>query len=482
MSVQRASTRMRADSRALPPGRPMAPLLDVLRTSGHALDARTRAEFEPRFGRDFSTVRMHWDASAAASARSLNARAYTSGSHIVFAHGRPDVHAGHGRRVLAHELTHVVQQADATAPPMGLDHGRADPLEAAAERHADAMSRPIPIAPGVAPPRLASLSHRNPAGSIVQRLAENDDPDRESMACRYFGIGCGSYTGGGGRSGGGGASGSYEQCPDVPKTPAPAPGVTPPSPPPPKPKAQGEIEKAAPKEPFFHGTRWSIAKTIPGNVKAVGGGDFSAGFYLHHDASASAAQDRALQWARRMSDYGKKEKYAGVIRFDVPSADFDAMVKANSKVFPLQGAGQKDYAARQKEWLDFITAHGREQDPTFRSGQWVHPRRAKQEHLPYDIVKGPFYTPLRGTSGKKPPASAFAPYAEGNVFPQQVVFANKGIDLLNDASKVKVELLQYDAKTGKRNDPPLLANDAAPGAAEIEKETEAAQMSLPVTA
>jgi len=64
---------------------------------------------------DFSGVRVHDDALAAVSARTINAHAYTSGSHIVFDSGRYDPHSSEGRKLLAHELTHVVQQSSGSA-------------------------------------------------------------------------------------------------------------------------------------------------------------------------------------------------------------------------------------------------------------------------------------------------------------------------------------------------------------------------------
>lgn len=87
----------------------------IRRSPGHPLDAGTRAFFEPRFGRDFSGVRVHTDTSAAASARSIRAHAYTAGEHLVFDTGQfaPETEAG--RRLLAHELAHVAQQTDGTA-------------------------------------------------------------------------------------------------------------------------------------------------------------------------------------------------------------------------------------------------------------------------------------------------------------------------------------------------------------------------------
>lgn len=85
----------------------------VLRSPGRPLDAATSDFFGPRFGHDFSRVRIHTDAQAATSARRINARAYTAGRAIVFGPGQyqPATHAG--RRLLAHELTHVVQQGGA---------------------------------------------------------------------------------------------------------------------------------------------------------------------------------------------------------------------------------------------------------------------------------------------------------------------------------------------------------------------------------
>lgn len=69
-----------------------------------------RALFKPRFGYDFSDVRVHADTRAAESARAVNALAYTVGRDIVFGTGQFEPHTVKGQRLLAHELTHVVQQ------------------------------------------------------------------------------------------------------------------------------------------------------------------------------------------------------------------------------------------------------------------------------------------------------------------------------------------------------------------------------------
>jgi hypothetical protein len=85
---------------------------------GEALPAGLRGEMEAGFGRDFSAVRVHTDAAAASAARSLDARAFTVGRHIYFGSGAEGGGTSDGRRLLAHELTHVVQQAHGGAFPL----------------------------------------------------------------------------------------------------------------------------------------------------------------------------------------------------------------------------------------------------------------------------------------------------------------------------------------------------------------------------
>src|SRR5262245_45289822 len=85
----------------------------VARSGGQPLDAAARAFMEPRFGHDFGRVRVHADGAAATAARAVRARAYTVGRDIVFGAGEYAPATAEGRRLLAHELAHVVQQADA---------------------------------------------------------------------------------------------------------------------------------------------------------------------------------------------------------------------------------------------------------------------------------------------------------------------------------------------------------------------------------
>ncbi len=89
---------------------------EVLRSPGRPLDPETRAFFEPRFGYDFSRVRVHADEPAARAAFSIGARAFTSGSAIAFGAGAYAPRTQSGRQLLSHELAHVVQQQHLDAP------------------------------------------------------------------------------------------------------------------------------------------------------------------------------------------------------------------------------------------------------------------------------------------------------------------------------------------------------------------------------
>jgi hypothetical protein len=98
---------MRKPAESFARDRPVAPGIvhETLASAGEPLDVETRAFFEPRFGYDFSRVRLHADTRAAESARSMAALGYTVGNHIVLGAGRLGQ-----RALLAHELAHVVQQ------------------------------------------------------------------------------------------------------------------------------------------------------------------------------------------------------------------------------------------------------------------------------------------------------------------------------------------------------------------------------------
>jgi hypothetical protein len=85
------------------------------RGGGEPLAPPVRSFMETRFGHDFGRVRVHTDARADEAARALDARAYTQGRDVVFASGRYDPHSYAGRKLLAHELVHVIQQGASSA-------------------------------------------------------------------------------------------------------------------------------------------------------------------------------------------------------------------------------------------------------------------------------------------------------------------------------------------------------------------------------
>jgi hypothetical protein len=97
------------------PGSTRAPAttLEALKSPGRPLDAATRDFMEARFGLDFSSVRIHSGALAAQAARDVEAHAYTLGHHVVFGTGTFAPATFEGRRLIAHELAHVVQQTAA---------------------------------------------------------------------------------------------------------------------------------------------------------------------------------------------------------------------------------------------------------------------------------------------------------------------------------------------------------------------------------
>jgi peptidoglycan hydrolase-like protein with peptidoglycan-binding domain len=97
------------------PDSAFASRVETLRGGGRPLPPSERAFFEPRFGRDFGGVRVHADATAAAAARAVGARAFTIGHDFFFGAGQYAPRTGAGRRLMAHELTHVVQQTDGRA-------------------------------------------------------------------------------------------------------------------------------------------------------------------------------------------------------------------------------------------------------------------------------------------------------------------------------------------------------------------------------
>ena len=117
----------------------------VLRSPGRPLDAETRAEMGRGFGHDFGRVRVHADADADESARRVDALAYTVGQEVVFAAGRYAPGTAAGKRLLAHELAHVIQQerGASTGLAIGREH---DGSERLADRAGRAVTQDGPAA------------------------------------------------------------------------------------------------------------------------------------------------------------------------------------------------------------------------------------------------------------------------------------------------------------------------------------------------
>lgn len=123
-----------------------SPVRDVLSSGGTPLPHEVRSEMERRFDQDFGDVRVHTDTAARDSAKDFGAHAYTVGSDIVLQHD-DDLESQTGAHLLAHELTHVVQQR--TGPVDGTDVGGgvrlsdpADPFEREAAANAERIMSP----------------------------------------------------------------------------------------------------------------------------------------------------------------------------------------------------------------------------------------------------------------------------------------------------------------------------------------------------
>jgi hypothetical protein len=173
---QKKQTLQRHVSNEAQPGSVPPIVHDVLRSPGQPLDAATRAFMEPRFGHDFGKVRVHADSAAADSARAVNANAYTVGHDIVLGSRPSAMSASEGRRLMAHELTHVVQQSNASASEVSLTIGDTrSALEQEADRAADAINSDL------ATPRPT----RSPDQSVQRDTAPEQNPTAtQSPTCQ----------------------------------------------------------------------------------------------------------------------------------------------------------------------------------------------------------------------------------------------------------------------------------------------------------
>ncbi len=149
---------------------------DVLSGSGQPLDTTTRSYFEPRFGHDFSHVRVHTDSQAAESARAVNALAYTVGRNVVFGAGQYQPGTMHGNRLLAHELTHTIQQGSSVSKMQGkLKLGAPGD---AAEQEADKVAAQVSLGEKVS----GGFESTNTVGRLIQRDLATPSPEETPAA------------------------------------------------------------------------------------------------------------------------------------------------------------------------------------------------------------------------------------------------------------------------------------------------------------
>lgn len=164
-----------------------SPVHNVVNSGGGApLNEDVRADMEGKFGQDFGDVRIHTDGVAHESAKSVNAQAYTVGSNIVFQRNKYDPDSDAGKHMLAHELTHVVQQRN--GPVDGSDAGGgvkisdpSDRFEREAVANADRiMSAPSSSAANHDVQRCADGC----GGPSVQREGEDEEETAQTFVQR----------------------------------------------------------------------------------------------------------------------------------------------------------------------------------------------------------------------------------------------------------------------------------------------------------
>ena len=164
-----------------------SPVHDVISSGGAPLDEETRTDMEARMGQNFSDVRVHTGDTADASARSVSAHAYTVGSNIVFQRGGYEPGSTAGQKLLAHELTHVVQQrsgpVDGTPAAGGVSvSDPSDRFELEASANAErVMGQPVPVAPQPAPAPPVQAA-QDPTLPAVQREGEEEQEEEVQAA------------------------------------------------------------------------------------------------------------------------------------------------------------------------------------------------------------------------------------------------------------------------------------------------------------
>jgi hypothetical protein len=172
----------RAASGGGPLDETIARAIHAKRGSGQELDPAAREDLGASMGHDFSDVRVHTDTEADSLNKSVKAEAFTTGRDVFFREGKYDPASSAGRKLLAHELTHVVQQRD--APPAAeltvSDPGDASERQASAVADHVASPAPAAVARQEAPPE--EDKEEEAAASPVARQEAPPEEEKEEVA------------------------------------------------------------------------------------------------------------------------------------------------------------------------------------------------------------------------------------------------------------------------------------------------------------
>jgi hypothetical protein len=153
-------------------------VLQVLHSSGRPLDSDTRAFFEPRFKHDFSGVRVHTNSHAAKSADAVGAIAYTVGDNIVFSSNQYSPRTSSGQSLLAHELTHVVQNSSrAGGDALPTEIGAADSHE---EREAASIASGVMAGHAILPAPGGSSRVQRQASPYIKKVTVHLNPKQSA--------------------------------------------------------------------------------------------------------------------------------------------------------------------------------------------------------------------------------------------------------------------------------------------------------------
>lgn len=154
-----------------------SPVHDVIGSGGSPIEPTIRADMESRLGHDFGDVRIHTDAAAHDSAKSVNAQAYTVGSDIVFQQGKYEPGSQSGQHMLAHELTHVVQQR--SGPVDGTDAGGGVKVSDPSDRfEREAVAKADRVMSSAAPAAAPDVQ-RSADGAVPMVQREEAAPEEE---------------------------------------------------------------------------------------------------------------------------------------------------------------------------------------------------------------------------------------------------------------------------------------------------------------